>query len=112
MDQQVERRKAVLLSHLQSSQLETSTTSSKTSQNVVSSTLTNDGVSIIYFNNPPVNACSNELLQGLETELNSALKNDNCKSIVLASQIKRFFVAGADISVIQKLQGFFKFILK
>jgi enoyl-CoA hydratase/carnithine racemase len=108
MDQQIERRKAVLLSHLQNGQhsFETSTTSVKGSQNVVSSTLTKEGVSIIYLNNPPVNACSNELLQGLETELNSALKNDNCKSIVLASQIKRFFVAGADISVIQKLQGF------
>ena len=105
---QIERRKLVLLSHLNNEKtLEKFETSSKIEHQVVSSTITKEGVSIIYLNNPPVNACSNDLLNGLRRELESSLKNENCKAIVLASKIKRFFVAGADISVIQKLQGIF-----
>eukprot|EP01080_Neovahlkampfia_damariscottae_P003410 gene3410-5955_t len=103
--QQIERRKEILLSHLKSEKMiEKFGTSSKSKQQVVNSTLTKQGVCVIYLNNPPVNACSNDLLQGLEREFDKAILNKDCRAIVLASKIKRFFVAGADISVIQKLQ--------
>lgn len=72
---------------------------------VVYSSIAENGVAIIHLNNPPVNACSNELLSGLRQELLNAFDNVSVKSVVLISDIKNFFIAGADLSMIQKMQA-------
>jgi len=72
---------------------------------VVYSSISEIGVAIIHLNNPPVNACSNELLSGLRQELLNAFDNVNVNSVVLISDIKNFFIAGADLSMIQKMQA-------
>ncbi|HEY0595585.1 3-hydroxyacyl-CoA dehydrogenase NAD-binding domain-containing protein [Sphingopyxis sp.] len=64
----------------------------------VSVTLEKDGdVAVIIVNNPPVNALSWHVRQGLEDNFGAALADDSVKAIVLRCA-GATFIAGADIS--------------
>ena len=55
-----------------------------------------DGVAIISIDNPPVNALSQAVREGLERSFEEAATDDNVDAIVLIC-IGRTFIAGADI---------------
>src|SRR3546814_3173752 len=64
----------------------------------VSVTMEKDGdVSVIIVSNPPVNALSWHVRQGLEDHFGAALADDSVKAIVLRCA-GATFIAGADIS--------------
>jgi len=64
----------------------------------VSVTMEKDGeVAVIIVNNPPVNALSWHVRQGLEDNFTAALADDSVKAIVLRCA-GATFIAGADIS--------------
>ena len=64
----------------------------------VSVTMEKDGeVAVIIVNNPPVNALSWHVRQGLEDNFGAALADDSVKAIVLRCA-GATFIAGADIS--------------
>ena len=69
-----------------------------TEETPVSVTMEKDGdVAIIIVNNPPVNALSWHVRQGLEDHFGAALADDSVKAIVLRCA-GATFIAGADIS--------------
>ena len=64
----------------------------------VSVTMVKDGeVAVVIVNNPPVNALSWHVREGLKTHFEAALADDNVKAIVLRCD-GGTFIAGADIS--------------
>ena len=64
----------------------------------VSVTMEKDGeIAVIIVNNPPVNALSWHVRQGLEDHFTAALADDSVKAIVLRCA-GATFIAGADIS--------------
>lgn len=65
--------------------------------NEMANSLVVDGVALITLDNPPVNALSAPLRQGLQTELKRAFGRDEVRSIVLICA-GRTFIAGADIT--------------
>jgi len=67
-------------------------------ENPVSVTMQKDGeVAVVIVNNPPVNALSWHVRQGLEDNFKAALADDSVKAIVLRCD-GGTFIAGADIS--------------
>jgi 3-hydroxyacyl-CoA dehydrogenase len=56
-----------------------------------------EGVAILTLNNPPVNALSQGVRQGLKEGVEKALTDDSAKAIVIFCE-GRTFIAGADIS--------------
>jgi len=56
-----------------------------------------DGVGIIIINNPPVNALSSGVLEGLKSALDALEKNLDARAVVVVGG-GRTFVAGADIN--------------
>src|SRR3546814_4383364 len=69
-----------------------------TEETPVSVTMEKDGeIAVIIVNNPPVNALSWHVRQGLEDHFGAALADDNVKAIVLRCA-GATFIAGADIS--------------
>jgi 3-hydroxyacyl-CoA dehydrogenase len=56
-----------------------------------------DGVGIIVINNPPVNALSSGVLEGLKSALDALEKNLDARAVVVVGG-GRTFVAGADIN--------------
>jgi len=64
-----------------------------------------DGIVVLYLNDGPVNALSDAMVKAIYANVEKAYKDDKCKAIVLASKLKGFFVAGADITEIRKRQN-------
>ncbi|KAK7855142.1 peroxisomal fatty acid beta-oxidation multifunctional protein aim1 [Quercus suber] len=62
----------------------------------------NDGVAIIAFYNPPVNALAIPILDGLQEKFAEAVRRDDVKAIVLTGKGGRFS-AGFDINVFEKV---------
>jgi 3-hydroxyacyl-CoA dehydrogenase len=60
------------------------------------------GVALIRIDNPPVNALSPEVIDGLETSLERASRDDSVQAIVIIGA-GRTFVAGADIKGLEQL---------
>lgn len=60
------------------------------------STSTKDGIAVITINNPPVNALSHAVREGLQTAVETCDGDDAVKAIVLICE-GRTFIAGADI---------------
>jgi 3-hydroxyacyl-CoA dehydrogenase len=60
------------------------------------------GVALIRIDNPPVNALSPEVIEGLETSLERASRDDSVQAIVIIGA-GRTFVAGADIKGLEQL---------
>ena len=54
-------------------------------------------IGIIWIDNPPVNAISHAVREGLMSAVENASKDDSIKGLVLACR-GRTFMAGADIS--------------
>ncbi len=64
-----------------------------------------EGIAILSIDNPPVNALSSGVRQGLYDHMTSALNNDAIKAIVITG-IGNSFIAGADISEFSgKMEG-------
>jgi 3-hydroxyacyl-CoA dehydrogenase len=61
-----------------------------------------DGVAVIAVDNPPVNAMSPGVPEGIDAALDRAAANDSIQAIVLMGA-GRTFVAGADIHVLQDI---------
>lgn len=90
------KRQQILLNHLHpKTQILIEHEPTKHETSIIPVELTDKGIIILYLNNPPVNACSNELLSALDLQLEKAYGNSSCKGIVLTSKIPKFFVAGA-----------------
>lgn len=111
-----QRRHQVLLSHLRperesfvshenvSATHQQSTTTNTAISDVVSySVVEKDGVGValLILNSPPVNALSDQVLQGISDQYNRAVRDSKVKAIVITSATAGFFVAGADIAQIQ-----------
>ncbi|KAK4601928.1 hypothetical protein RGQ29_011148 [Quercus rubra] len=62
----------------------------------------NDGVAIIAFYNPPVNALAIPILDGLQEKFAEAVRRDDVKAIVLTGKGGKFS-AGFDINVFEKV---------
>ncbi|PHT79522.1 Peroxisomal fatty acid beta-oxidation multifunctional protein [Capsicum annuum] len=62
----------------------------------------NDGVAIIKFSNPPVNALSIQIFAGLKEKWNEAAKRNDVKAIVLTGSGGKFS-GGFDINVFEKV---------
>ena len=60
------------------------------------------GVALIRIDNPPVNALSPEVIEGLETSLERASRDDSVQALVIIGA-GRTFVAGADIKGLEQL---------
>jgi len=68
---------------------------------VVTTTI-DDGVAVIRIDNPPVNALSQEVIDGLVAALARASRDDAARAIVIVAA-GRTFVAGADIKGLEQL---------
>ena len=60
------------------------------------------GVALIRIDNPPVNALSPEVIDGLEASLDRASRDDSVQAIVIIGA-GRTFIAGADIKGLEQL---------
>ena len=56
-----------------------------------------EGVAVLTLNNPPVNALSQGVRQGLKEGVEKALADDSAQAILIFCE-GRTFIAGADIS--------------
>lgn len=66
---------------------------------LVTSSLRPDGIALICFSNPPVNALSVAVQTALSTELKSLFARSNVRAVVLhGANVPGFFSSGADIS--------------
>jgi len=63
---------------------------------------TADGVALIRIDNPPVNALSQDVIDGLAAALDSAVRDGRARAIVVIGE-GRTFVAGADIKGLELL---------
>nr|XP_043627838.1 peroxisomal fatty acid beta-oxidation multifunctional protein AIM1-like [Erigeron canadensis] len=62
-----------------------------------------DGVAVITFSNPPVNALAVQIIAWLKEKLDEAMSRDDVKAVVLTGKNGRF-TGGFDINVFQKIQ--------
>src|SRR4029434_4740734 len=60
------------------------------------------GVALIRIDNPPVNALSPEVIDGLGASLDRASRDDSVQAIVIIGA-GRTFIAGADIKGLEQL---------
>ncbi|KAL9646195.1 hypothetical protein ABK040_008068 [Willaertia magna] len=72
------------------------------------STYRNDGIVLLLLNDPPMNTLSPLLLEALNSQLDKALKDNDCKGIIITTNEMNdkstIFVAGADITQLKKRQ--------
>jgi 3-hydroxyacyl-CoA dehydrogenase len=68
----------------------------------VSLTVDQGDVAVIRIDNPPVNALSPDVIDGLKATLEQAIRNDEIKAIVVIGA-GRTFIAGADIKGLEQL---------
>jgi 3-hydroxyacyl-CoA dehydrogenase len=61
-----------------------------------------DGIAVLRIDNPPVNALSHEVIEGLGTGLEQAVLDASVRAIVVIGE-GRTFVAGADIKGLEQL---------
>lgn len=59
------------------------------------------GVGLIVLNSPPANAYNLEMLYELQQVVQSVRQDSSVRAVVIKSSIKKFFCAGADISMLQ-----------
>ncbi len=69
--------------------------------NLVTSTIQND-IAVITIDNPPVNALSQEVADGIDAAVAQAQRDPAVRGIVIAGA-GRTFVAGADIKGLEEL---------
>jgi hypothetical protein len=61
-----------------------------------------DGVPLLTMNNPPVNQLSRPFVEEIKDALEAAFKDDAVKAVIFTGTEKNF-IAGADITEIQKM---------
>jgi enoyl-CoA hydratase/carnithine racemase len=66
-------------------------------QTVVSLTRERDGVALVHFNRPPANSYNRAFLDDLNAAMDEIRWDDRIQGAVLASDLPKFFSAGADI---------------
>ena len=73
---------------------------------LIKTNLQNDGIMLVSFNRPPVNALSTDFINTLSSIFQKINKNDNCK-IVIINSLTNNFCAGADLKErkIMSLEG-------
>jgi enoyl-CoA hydratase/3-hydroxyacyl-CoA dehydrogenase len=71
-------------------------------QSKVTMEVGNDGVAVITFSNPPVNALAIPILEGLTEKFGEAVRRNDVKAIVLTGKGGRFS-GGFDINVFEKV---------
>lgn len=74
------------------------TTSSASVDRVIYQKLDQYPIVVLYLNDGPVNALSAGFIKAIQTNIEKANNDDSVKGIVIASKLKGFFVAGADIT--------------
>ena len=62
-----------------------------------------DGVGIIKLNRPPANSLNNEFTLELGKAFDEVRENDEIKILMIQSELPGFFIAGADIKCLLKL---------
>ncbi|MAQ15974.1 MAG: enoyl-CoA hydratase [Sandaracinus sp.] len=67
------------------------------------------GVAVITLTNPPANAYSHEMMRDLDDAILQARFADEVQVIVLAGEGEKFFCAGADIAMLEKVTPAFKY---
>lgn len=82
-----------------------SATPSSSSDIVIYQPLNKNGIVVLYLNDGPVNALSDRFLKAIKANIERANNDDQCKAVIIASKLKGFFVAGADITEIRKRQS-------
>jgi enoyl-CoA hydratase/carnithine racemase len=68
-----------------------------------------DGVATIELTNPPANAYSHEMMRDLDDAILAARFDDHVQVLLLSGAGPKFFCAGADIAMLQKVTPDFKF---
>src|SRR5687767_10304953 len=67
------------------------------------------GVATIELHNPPANAYSVEMMRDLDEAVLEARFDDGCHVILLTGAGEKFFCAGADIAMLEKVTPRFKY---
>lgn len=70
---------------------------------------TSTGVATLELTNPPANAYSYEMMRDLDQAILEARFDEECQVIVLRGAGEKFFCAGADIAMLQKVTPAFKY---
>ena len=72
-------------------------------------TIVSEGIALLTVNVPPANCYSYELMQELDAAILKARFDPNVHVIVLTGEGEKFFCAGADISMLQGADPYFKY---
>jgi enoyl-CoA hydratase len=73
------------------------------SENRLADYQTHDGVAVVTLTNPPANAYSYAMMRQLDNCILEARANDDVHVIMITGDGGKFFCAGADIAMLQKL---------
>ncbi|HJL18350.1 MAG TPA: enoyl-CoA hydratase/isomerase family protein [Sandaracinaceae bacterium LLY-WYZ-13_1] len=68
------------------------------------------GVATIELSNPPANAYSVEMMKDLDAAILEARFDESCHVVVLSGAGEKFFCAGADISMLERVTPRFKYM--
>jgi enoyl-CoA hydratase len=68
-----------------------------------------DGVMVLELSNPPANTYSYEMMRELDAHILDARMDEFVHVLMLAAAGDKFFCAGADISMLEKAQPYFKY---
>src|SRR6266446_9198508 len=80
-----------------------------TSERTLVNYTTSDGVAIIELTNPPANTYSHELMRQLDEAILQARFDDNVYVILIRGKGDKFFSAGADIEMLNRVTPQFKY---
>ena len=70
---------------------------------------TDGGVAVLTLHNPPANTYSYEMMQALDSAILRARMDDDVHVIVLTGAGEKFFCAGADIAMLERVTPAFKY---
>src|SRR3954471_18424678 len=68
-----------------------------------------DGVAVLTLHNPPANTYSYEMMQALDAAILRARMDDDVHVLVLTGAGEKFFCAGADIAMLDRVTPGFKY---
>jgi enoyl-CoA hydratase/carnithine racemase len=68
-----------------------------------------DGVMVLELSNPPANTYSYEMMKQLDAHILDARMDESVHVLLLTGAGQKFFCAGADITMLEKAQPYFKY---
>lgn len=68
-----------------------------------------DGVAVVTLDDPPANTYSYEMMRELDAAILEARMNDDVHAVILTGAGEKFFCAGANIGLLQKMTPRFKY---